>query len=359
MTSMTNRYYHRFCRLLTFVFAVLLFTACDNPIFDEEGDCSVVYKVRFKYDMNLKWADAFANEVKSVRVFAFDQDGKLVWQNSERGEILAAAGYTMTLDLQPGKYRLIAWCGLDNDGSRPESFTLPSLSNGDYGLDALSTRLSVDRSAGSPAESGERLWPLFHGAIDVEIQTDEETDPGVYVVTIPLTKDTNHIRVILQHLSAEDLDADDFRFEIEADNGSLDHDNNIVEGDRIRYRAWAQQSGQAGVGKEDVRSVVMVNGAIADLTVNRMMADRKDDMLLSIFDDKNNRKIATIPVIDYALLAKEYYETEYGHKMSDQEFLDREDEYTLTLFLDDDHQWLSSMIMIHSWRIVINNVDIK
>ena len=359
MTSKYNRIYHKFILLMAFVISAVMFTACDNPIFDEEGDCSVVYKVRFRYDRNLKWADAFANEVKSVRLSAFDQEGTLVWQNSERGDALAADGYAMTLDLRPGKYHLIAWCGLDNDGSRPETFSQRTLSVGENGPEKLATTLIADRQPGFPGVSDARLWPLFHGEMDIEILSDEETEPGTHIETMYLTKDTNHIRVILQHLSADDLDANDFSFEIEADNGSLDHHNGIIPEDRILYRTWDTQSGQAGVGKDETRAIVMVNGVIADLTVNRMMADRKDDMILSIFDKKQGKKIATIPVIDYAMLAKTYYEEEYGHKMTDQEFLDREDEYTLTLFLDEDHKWDSTQILIHSWRIVINNVDIN
>ena len=35
--------------------AVLLFplAACDGVVYDEEGDCSVYYRLKFRYDMNL------------------------------------------------------------------------------------------------------------------------------------------------------------------------------------------------------------------------------------------------------------------------------------------------------------------
>lgn len=91
--------------------------SCDNIIYDDEGDCSVTYRVAFRYDRNMKWADAFPSEVKSVHLYAFDKGGTLVWQNSEKGEALAADGYTMTLDLPASDYHLVAWCGLENDGT--------------------------------------------------------------------------------------------------------------------------------------------------------------------------------------------------------------------------------------------------
>ena len=38
--------------------------SCDSVLDYEQGDCTVEYRVRFKYDYNMKFADAFANEVK-------------------------------------------------------------------------------------------------------------------------------------------------------------------------------------------------------------------------------------------------------------------------------------------------------
>jgi hypothetical protein len=40
--------------------------SCDSILDEKEVDCSVNYSVKFKYDYNMKHADAFANEVKSV-----------------------------------------------------------------------------------------------------------------------------------------------------------------------------------------------------------------------------------------------------------------------------------------------------
>ena len=38
--------------------------SCGGFIFEDEGDCSVSYCVRFRYDWNIKFADAFAHEVR-------------------------------------------------------------------------------------------------------------------------------------------------------------------------------------------------------------------------------------------------------------------------------------------------------
>lgn len=114
--------------------------SCDSVIYDGEGDCGVSYTLRFRYDMNMKFADAFAHEVGSVSVWAFDPStGLLAWQRSESGAALAEEGYGMTLDVPAGDYDLVAWCGLDSDartdGTRADTeegtFAVPDLTVGE------------------------------------------------------------------------------------------------------------------------------------------------------------------------------------------------------------------------------------
>ena len=347
-------------RLLVAAVSVLSFASCDNAIYDNEGDCSVYYRVKFRYDRNLKWADAFANEVKSVHLYAFDTAGVLAWQKAEKGAALASGDYTMTLDVPAGDYHLIAWCGLDNDGAREESFTVPEMTVGRSRQEELICRLNRKRDEANAAYSDQQLYSLFHGSLDVNFPENE--DGGEYIDTIYLTKNTNHVRVILQHLSGEDVDVSAFTFRIEDENGLMASNNDLLPDENITYHAWDTLSGEAGVGKEDLpagRAIIAVKGAIADLTVGRMMADRREQMMLVITNRADQKVVARVPVIDYALLAKEYYEKAYGHVMTNQEFLDREDEYVLTFFLDEKNEWLASSILIHSWCVVLNKVDLQ
>lgn len=337
--------------------AVLLFplAACNGVIYDEEGDCSVYYRLKFRYDRNLKWADAFANEVSSVHLYAFDKSGILVWQQEEQVDPATAEDYSMLLDLPAGDYQLLAWCGLRNEGEHEESFAVPEARIGETRMEQLQCRLNRKRND-SGAYSDERLYRLFHGTLDVSLPTND--DGGSYDYTLYLTKNTNHVRVILQHLSGEDVDADQFTFRIEDENGLMAHDNALLADENITYRPWKTQSAEAGMDAEGTRAIVQAKSAIADLTVGRMMEAHRNSMFLTIANKEDGETVARIPVIDYALLAKDYYEEEYNRPMSDQEFLDREDDYVMTFFLDEDNRWISSYILIHSWRVVLNNVDL-
>ena len=46
--------------------SAFVLTACDSTIYDYEGDCDPHFKVGFRYDMNMKFVDAFSTEAKSV-----------------------------------------------------------------------------------------------------------------------------------------------------------------------------------------------------------------------------------------------------------------------------------------------------
>lgn len=345
------------------VFALCcMMSACDNAIYDDEGDCSVTYRVAFRYDLNMKWADGFASEVKSVHLYAFDNDGTLVWQRSERGEALSADGYTMTLDLPAGDYRLLAWCGLENDGEQEESFTVPEATIGHTRIEELQCKMNRQHDTAG-AYSREKLYPLYHGMLNVNLPADD--DGGEYTYTMKLTKDTNHVRVILQHLSGTPINENDFTFRIEEENGLMDYDNKLLPDEMITYWAHNVASSTADLGINDYpaigtsrSSIVPASGtitsasvAIADLTIARLVEGRKT--YLTIESANGSSTIVHIPLTDYALLLKGGYDRE----MTDQEFLDRQDEYALIFFLNGDGSWIGTSIIINSWKVVLNDID--
>lgn len=336
-------------------------TSCDSTIYDYEGDCSVTYRVAFRYDRNMKWADAFAHEVGSVHLYAFDKNGMLVWQQSERGEALKADDYAMTLDLPAGDYQLVAWCGLENDGKRAESFTVPEAHVGKTRIGELQCRLNRQYDAAG-AYSKEKLYPLFHGQRSVSLPAND--DGGEYTCTMDLTKDTNHVRIILQQLSGEPVDEKGFTFRIEEENGLMNYDNELLPDETITYWSYDKKSGTAGLGIDDYpekgkpkrsgqtssRAITSVSVAIADLAIARLVEDRKTFLTIETAEGETS---ACIPLTDYALLLKDSYDQE----MTDQDYLDRQDEYTLTFFLDEDRKWIGSSIIINSWKVVLDNID--
>ena len=338
--------YIRTCgiRVLGCLLGCLAVTACDSVIYDYEGDCSVTYRLKFRYDWNMAFADAFAHEVEAVTLYVLDADGRIVWQKTEEGEALAAPDYAMTVDVEPGTYDLLAWCGTRERGS----FTVP---DADY-KDGLTCTLQCAHDEGGRAYCNQDLDRLFHGYVQGQVFCIRE---GVHTYEVPLMKNTNNIRVVLQHLSGEAIPEGLFEFSITDDNGSMDWDNTVLPDESITYYAWREDAGTAefedGVPEGAQSSLSAV---IAELTIPRMMMDHADRARLSIRNRETGEIMITIPLIDAVLLVKGYYNRE----MSDQEYLDRQDVFSLTFFLDENDRWMDAYIYINSWKVVLHDAEL-
>ena len=327
------------------VVAMLATTSCNDGLgtFDGEGDCGVY--ISFKYDYNIKFANAFVNEVNSVALYVFDEKETLIDQlTTTDKEALSDDEFEMVLQLDPGEYRLLAWGGLMNE----ESFDL--LANAEIGktkLQELQVRMHRDHNASGDAVVEKDLLPLYHGAMTINV-SDED---GTYRHTMSLMKDTNVVRILLNELSGHEADADDFIFEIEDSNGLYDWDNTLLEDEQITYKAWYKESVSTDTETMS-RAQESVGGALAELTIGRIRADRSP--ILRIRSSETGEDIVRLPLAEYALMVK----GQYNLGMSSQEYLDRVDEYNMTLFLNEG-EWVSTSILIHSWRVVINNTVLE
>lgn len=318
---------------------VLWTSGCDDAIYDYEGDCSVTYRVKFSYELNMRWTDEFAKQVNSVRLYAFDSSGNLVWSGTESGEALSRPGYTMELPLPAGQYDLVAW------GGGESSFEIPSRDR----VNTLSDLIALmNRTAGSEgAYSDKDLSPLFHGMMRVELP--EVYGTTVDVATIPLMKNTNRIHVELRRKDGRPLDPASFVFTITDANGKMNYDNSLLADESITYRPW-----------QDVRPDEEDESRFyVSMTTGRLMAD--SNMRLVVKDAATGKVIIDLPLIDYLVMAKDQYQ----QPMSAQEYLNREDEYYLTFTIeggedpDPDYDWyINAGIFVNSWHVMIQNSDL-
>jgi hypothetical protein len=329
--------------------------ACD-AIYDDEGDCSVTYQVRFIDDMNLLFTDAFAQEVTSVSLYVFDENNKLVWSKMQSRDELeyVDGGYAMNLDaLSPGRYHLVAWGGVDED----DSFRVSDLKVGDT-IDKLTCSLKDNTRAVEASVVSDDLTPLFHGMTDIIIPEAEVE--GTLKFQMQLTQNTNRVSVMLQQLNGENLQADDYEFTVEADNGHFNYDNSLIyDRQPFIYEAWSKQAGYAGVGSSattvEKNTVSQVSVLVGYMTISRMVADTaglSSSPLLVIRKKTDGEALLTIPLVDYALLIKR----NYNGVTSDQDYLDRQHDYNIIFFVNND-ALVTGQIVINSWRIVWNNDD--
>ncbi len=133
-------------------------SSCDSMIYDDQGDCSVHYRVPFTYTMNVLDADAFASQVNSVTLYVYDRQGTLVLQKTESGEALKAPDYAMDVELKPGQYSMLAWGEGTPNATPATNFTIGSPTQ----ITNLTATLPLKGDEDN-YYSDQELTPLFYG----------------------------------------------------------------------------------------------------------------------------------------------------------------------------------------------------
>lgn len=336
------------------------FASC-NVLEEEDEDCALY--VRFKYDMNMLNADAFSTNVKSLTLYVF-KDGKFVFQKTEEGSLLEREGYRMRLDEIPYKqkheYDYIVWAGVKDN----PAFVVPLMTPGDP-KEKLYRQIDRTQSRADDSKMFRmNLQSLYHGMVEggSSRASDSVADDEILV---SLTKNTNTVRIIMQHLSGEPINVDDFEYTIiDAKNGYMNYDNSLAPEkdaldyeDPLVYAAWDTRQGTTGQ-VEDVTGTTSINVAVAELSVARLMETQEP--YLNIIHKETGEHVLSVPLVDYALMIKGNYinEPQFGYEMSDQEYLDREDGYTMIFFLDNGNRWMNTFIYINSWKVVLQDTEL-
>lgn len=327
------------------VFAFLL-TSCDSAIYDYEGDCTPKFKVGFRYDMNMKFVDAFSTEVKSVSLFVFDSNGKFVKSYESTVDAMAANDYLLDVDLVPGRYSLLAWCGL-NDGLN--SYDVPALTPGTSTMQELKN--TMKRQAAVVGE----IDQLYHGMVDA-VFPDEE---GVHTAIVPLTKDTNRLKVVLQDLT-NSKNVSDFKVFVTAENGKMDYDNSLMADELLTYEPYFSQVGSSEIivstraGEQSGGNTY--NLLMTEMNFGRLVKNWRTPYKLHITDASGNNLI-TVSLVELFLLVK----GKENQNMDDQEYLDREDDFNMTFFLygsgEETETYISAEIIINDWKVVLQDVE--
>ena len=281
--------------------------------------------VRFRYDYNMEFSDAFASQVNRVDVFVFDKDGTFVIKKSEQGETLGGS-YRMPLPLPAGEYRIAAWAGMSDDFEMPEPVA------GTTTLEELTVRMKREESL----VHNKALNPLWYGGVQAVSFTgrQEQTE------TVSLIKDTNKFRFILQKSGpGEELDINDCLFEIRADNGYYDWNNDLLDDDMISYRPYYLEK------VEDV-------GIVVEMNTMRLLEHKK--VYLTLTRKSDGKELMRIDLIPYLLLTKME-----GHNIPAQEYLDRQSEYAIVFFYNPELlNFLSTKIVINGWTIWLKGEDL-
>lgn len=305
--------------------------AASCGVYDDTSDCLTDLRLRLLFDYNMEFTDALTHEVRTAHICAYDTSGQLVMDKTVS---VPADGLVDVNELKTEKeYTFVVWA---EGEARGDSYT--------FGPSETESQLTATVKR-TDAKVSSDMTTLFNGRVT------GKSFPSKYgttqVVDVPLVKDTKDITVVLQQIDGGvSVNPDDFTLTITDDNGSLGHDNSLLADETLTYTPWSVKTGAAAVDESGTE----VGALVTEFTVNRLVKDGHNPTLT--VTNRDGKAVLSIPLIDYFLLVK----SDHYSGMGDQEYLDREDTYSLTFFINND-RWVRMEININSWRIVIQNVE--
>lgn len=328
---MNTRHLVRICGIICIsTMASVLTGGC---IREDFAECKDTYDLRLVFDRNMLYTDAFASQVRSVDVKVFDSStGREVYSYADSGAALESADYRVALPIPPGTYDILCWAGMAESDSF--GYALPAADMLQQHNVALNTENGV---------SGHRLNNLYHGLSRgvTFVSGNSLGHDQNQTTTVYLTKNTNRVCVMLHNLDGTELDESGFTFSITSGNALMNFDNTLDPAGRVTYRPWHVTPIML---ETETKSEPVQSALAAEISMARLVPD--GNSRLDVYRTADGERIISVPLERNLLL----YKGEYHSMMSDEEYLDRQDDYTITFILDRNNNWdRAAMIYINNW----------
>lgn len=327
-----NRFYYPMIVLCLALTALL--SSC---VYEDEKPCPC--EVRFVYNYNMEFADAFPSQVNWVKLFIYDDRGRFV--STVEDHITRHDGnYSLPLRLQAGTYTLVAWAGTDNT---PSCYNIsPQQPTTENSIGQLQLNLKLGDTQTVYDKSPEDLW---HGI--TEHFTVSETAPSRAVV--PLVKDVNRFKVLIQSADDKPLTANDYSLAIKAANHTYDYRNNLADCPTLEYRPYSMKEAVI-----DNQTAPTNSALLAEMATLRLTTDKASRFV--VHNQKTNQDVFNIDLVKYL----EMMRLDKYKDMSLQEYLDRENNYQIILLIgrDRNNAEVVLSLQINRWRIVFNDNDL-
>ncbi len=329
----------RLLQALMVTIAAIGATSCQSLIYEDLDPCDEGLRLRFIYDYNMEFANGFPAQVDCLTLLVYDANGKyLMTKTVTDRTLLGDENWRMTIDLPAGKYHLVAYGGMADAAA---SFAFQPQPGDATPMRDVQVYLKPDCIT-DPV--GTKLHDLFFGALDVTVTKAalDYTD-----ATVEMMKDTNNLRIVLQHVDGTPVNNKDFDFAVTAANTLFDYNNNLLPTATTTFCPWARDQQIAGA---EAATDEAVEVAYAEFSLSRLMAT--GGPRLTITSLKTGDQVLSIPLVSYLLLLKSQ---EYAW-MPSQEFLDRESRWSMIFFLDRADHWWTVSIIINGWTVRINDI---
>lgn len=332
-------------RACTFLVLALLwmFLSCISCIDENRDDCGEVV-IRFDYSYNILSANAFEKQVNKVTLYVFDKKSKiLVLKEIAQDNLLKNELGFKTNRLEAGEYIFAAWAQGAQQNPVSSDYGIPVLKVGISTVDDLT--YYIERVGNS---TNRQLSNLLIGVSEAKINDIID----MQYVNLNLKKVNRTVRVILlPYTASAGLDVNDYEFSIEdkIGNGHINYDYNILEDASLTYFPY-YKANLLPAPSELLDPDEINKAAVAEISLSRILVSNNPKLIIKSNTHKSTLFSVSLPWL-LSLTSSENH-TEWDL----QEYLDRQDEFAITLFIDND-SWIKNTIIVNGW--VINNIPIE
>jgi len=312
--------------------------SCSVVWMDQEN-CPQGLSLKFVYDHNMEYADAFNQKVHCVSVLVFDKDGHHLTTLVETSEALKDEDYRMKLDMEPGDYTLVAYGGLPCEDRSFNITPMGTRANSNLHISDLYAEMEHEDFVSDDAKHD-----FYHGMHNFSVAAKKVSEEEVSLI-----KNTNNIRIVLQQLNGEEMTADQFSFEITDDNSYMNHQNEVIPAGTVTYLPYS--TGETTVGSAE-DGETPIHAVYAEFSTSRLTTGTSPKLVIRNIE--KDRDVINIPLNTYLLLLK----SQKYDNMDSQEYLDRESDWSVVFFLDPGHRWINTHIVVNDWTVRINNTEL-
>lgn len=297
---------------------------------DDYDDCPYGFWLNLHYTYNIMDVEAAPEYISEVTVYIYDADGNYVSRLDVPQSALKANGHRVRIEgLPEGDYQFVVWSGIGNSAYAV---------SGDR-----STMNQFSLSLAQPGSSVSSCLPdLYYGNLQTVHFDDSYKEHHVYMM-----KNTNQLACLVVPMSDDTtVNPDDFDLRVVSANGTMDAYNMLISDNTMTYEPFVRNAvtfDDAYYGK--------LNGVSFNISTLRLMEDHDCRLILEKKD--TGETVFNISFPEYIGMIGTLY-TNLGRQLTVQEYLDRQDFYTIVFYLSSDLDQLIQL-RVNSWRLRAKN----
>ncbi len=324
MDSKRPYQYRALRRIATLLLVALTLASC-TWVKDDTEECRYGFWLQLHYTYNILDVEAAPEYINDAFVYVYDADGNYVRRIDVTRAQLTANNHRVRVEgLDEGDYQFVVWSGI---GNSPYAVTEDTKTISDFRVQLAAT--------GSTAST--QLPDLYFGALPTV-----HYDSRYAVYDVSMMKDTNQLSCLAVSLADDSLTPDNCSLTMTASNSAMDARNRLSSPLTVEYTPFQQKA--VTIDDPDYGELHGVQFSIKTL---RLMAD--SDCRLLLHKKGQDEPVLNISLPEYIALIGSLY-TNLGREVGLQEYLDRQDFYTVVLLFSEGLDQLLQL-RVNSWRV--------